>query len=89
MLHQNYTIPFNPMTIIKYKLPHSGHFRLDVYDILGQYIRTLVDAQQSGGHYRTIWDGTDEHNRKMAAWGYFFRLKAGDFMQVIKLALVK
>jgi len=96
-LFQNYPNPFNPTTVIEYELPRQGHIRLAVNDVLGRHIHTLVDTQQPAGHFRTIWDGTDEHNVKMAAGVYFCRLEAGDpstssghsFVKVIKLALVK
>jgi len=88
-LFQNYPNPFNPTTVIEYELPRPGHVRLAIYDVLGRHIRTLVDTQQPVGHFRTAWDGTDEYNMKMAAGVYFCRLEAGDFVKVIKLALVK
>lgn len=89
MMHQNYPNPFNPTTVIKYDLPRYGHVRLAIYDLLGRHIRTLVDTQQPAGRFQTIWNGTDEHNMKIGAGVYFCRLEAGDFVKVIKMALVK
>jgi len=88
-LEQNYPNPFNPKTIITYHLPQTSHIRLVVYDLLGRHIKTLVDTRQPAGHFRTIWDGNDEHNLPVAAGVYFCRMEAGDYVRVIKLAIIK
>ena len=51
--------PFNPSTIIPYQLPSSGHVRLEVLNVLGQRLATLVDAERSAGAHTAQWDGTD------------------------------
>ena len=58
-LGQNYPNPFNPSTIIPYRLPVSTRVRLEVFNVLGQRLATLVDAEQPAGFHTATWDGTD------------------------------
>ncbi|HEX9972522.1 MAG TPA: T9SS type A sorting domain-containing protein, partial [bacterium] len=88
-LDQNYPNPFNPATTIEYDVPNSNHVRLAIYDLLGRHVKTLVDTQQPAGHFQTTWDGADEHNLPVAVGVYFCRMEAGEYVKVIKLALVK
>lgn len=88
-LHQNHPNPFNPTTIIQYDLPAHSHVRLIVYDLLGRQIKALVDSQHSIGRFQIAWDGTDEHNQPVTTGLYFCRMEAGEFVRIIKLALVK
>jgi hypothetical protein len=88
-LHANYPNPFNPSTTIHYQLPASSQVRLELYDVLGQKVRTLVHGAQSAGHYQAVWDGRNEVGDRMAAGVYFYRLQAGEFIQVRKLLLMK
>ena len=73
-LGANYPNPFNPSTIIPYQLPMAMHVRLEVFNILGQRIATLVDGEQSGGFHTARWDATDAAGQAMAAGVYFYRL---------------
>ena len=57
-LGQNYPNPFNPSTIIPYQVPTSTHVRLEVFNMLGQHLATLVDGERSAGVYTAQWDGT-------------------------------
>jgi len=88
-LHQNYPNPFNPTTTIEYSLSKPGFVRITIYDMLGRHIRTLINTRQTAGHFQTSWNGTDDHNMPVAAGVYFYRMEAGDFIKVAKLALVK
>ena len=65
-LGQNYPNPFNPSTIIPYQLPSVGHMRLEVFNVLGQRLATLVDAERSAGAHTAQWDGTDASG---SVWG--------------------
>ncbi len=73
-LGQNYPNPFNPSTIIPYQLPVSTRVRLEVLNILGQRLATLVDAEQPAGFHTATWDGTDTSGRGVAAGVYLYRL---------------
>ena len=87
-LGQNYPNPFNPSTIIPYQLPVSGHVRLDVFNVLGQRLATLVDAEQSVGTYTAQWDGTDASGRAVGAGVYIYRLSSGGMTESRRMVLV-
>ena len=87
-LGQNYPNPFNPSTIIPYQLPAAGHVRLEVFNILGQRLATLVDAEQSAGTYTAQWDGTDAAGRAVGAGVYIYRLSSGGMTESRRMVLV-
>ena len=71
-LGQNYPNPFNPSTIIPYQLAASAHVRLEVFNLLGQRIATLVDGQRPAGTHTAMWNATG------AAGVYIYRLTMGE-----------
>ena len=73
-LGQNYPNPFNPSTLIPYQLSAPSPVRLEVFNILGQRVATLVDGPQGAGAYVARWDGTDAAGRATASGVYFYRL---------------
>ena len=83
-LAQNYPNPFNSATTFRYVLPRSGWVELSIYDLAGRLVATSVDASQTAGHHRTVWDaGT-------AVSGiYFYVLRLGDQSRTRKLLLLK
>ena len=76
-LGQNYPNPFNPSTLIPYQLSATSPVRLEVFNVLGQRVATLVDGQQGAGAYVARWDGTDAAGRAAASGVYFYRLTVG------------
>jgi hypothetical protein len=83
-LRQNYPNPFNPTTQITYDLPQRSRVDLGVFNVLGQRVATLVNAEQSAGTYHATWDGTN------AVSGiYFFRLTADNYVATKKMVLLK
>jgi hypothetical protein len=86
-LHQNYPNPFNPETKIEYELAERSEVRLEIYNILGQKVRTLVNAAQTAGRYSVEWDGRDQNGKPVASAVYVYRLEAGEFVAVRKLVL--
>ena len=87
-LGHNYPNPFNPSTIIPYQLPTSGHVRLEVFNVLGQRLATLVDAEQSAGMHTAQWDGTDAAGRAVGAGVYIYRLSSGGMTESRRMVLV-
>ncbi|MBK7141811.1 MAG: VCBS repeat-containing protein [bacterium] len=89
VLYPNYPNPFNPSTTIMYDLPRAGHVKLEVYNILGQEIVTLVDAVQSAGSKQIVWNGRDAQNNPVTTGVYLYRLTAANFQAVGKMLLLK
>ena len=87
-LGQNYPNPFNPSTIIPYQLPSAGHVRLEVFNVLGQRLATLVDAERSAGTHTAQWDGTDAAGRAVGAGVYIYRLSSGGMTENQRMVLV-
>lgn len=82
--------PFNPRTMIRYQLQQKSRVTLDVYDISGRLVRTLVrDSSVQAGRHEVIWDGRS-NNRDMVGSGvYFARLRTGDEIQVDRMVLIR
>lgn len=89
VLQQNFPNPFNPTTTITYNLQLSSHIQLTIYDVLGRKVKQLVDAQIPAGHYKITWDATNDLGERVTSGLYFCRMEAEDFVDVIKLVLVK
>ncbi len=83
-LEQNYPNPFNPTTKINFTIPESQDVRLDVYNILGQRVATLVNTHMTSGSHTVQLDGS-----RLASGTYIYRLQAGDFVQQRKMTLIK
>ena len=88
-LMQNWPNPFNPSTIIEYSLPTASAVRVEVYNMLGQRIVTLVDAEQSAGKYTIRWDGVDSNGKGVASGIYLYRIAANGFVSSKKMMLLK
>jgi hypothetical protein len=87
-LSPSYPNPFNPSTTIPYQIGAATQVRLEVYDILGQRIRTLVDASQAPGQYAAVWDGRDAAGRGVAAGSYLCRLETDHYVASRKMLLL-
>ncbi len=88
-VEQNYPNPFNPSTTIRFSIPMKGQVRIDVYDILGRLLTTLLDEELSPGSHSVVWSGTDRAGAGVSSGTYFFRLQAGSHTAVRKMSLVK
>jgi hypothetical protein len=88
-LSQNYPNPFNPTTKIEFTLTKSGFVSLEIYDVLGRKVRTLVSEKLSAGYKSVIWDGKNDAGDEVASGVYFYQLKVGDFSEPKKMLLLK
>lgn len=88
-LHHNYPNPFNPSTRITYDIAEASFVKITIYDILGNEIRTLVNAQKTAGRYTATWDGRDREGRAVSSGVYLYTMTAGTFQQSRKLILTK
>ena len=83
-LERNYPNPFNPSTTIRFELPRSSEVRMGVFDMLGREVSVLVNERKDAGVHEVKFDGS-----RLASGVYFYRLRAGDFVQTRKLILVR
>jgi len=92
MLSQNHPNPFNPMTTISYGVPQDQEgawVRLNVYDAQGRLVRSLVDGPSAAGTRQAIWDGRDDHGRRVQSGVYFYRLQVGSHSLTRKMTVLK
>ncbi|HZW38477.1 MAG TPA: T9SS type A sorting domain-containing protein [Ignavibacteriaceae bacterium] len=83
-LSQNYPNPFNPSTTIKFQIPKASQVKLEVYDVLGNLIQTVVDEYKSAGNYQT-----EVNLSNLSSGIYLYKLQAGDFISSKKMMLMK
>ena len=88
-LAQNVPNPFNPYTRIEYQLPKTEHIVVNIYNVVGEFITTLVDEQQTAGIYSVVWDGTNENGQPQANGVYLVSLQTPSFQAVRKMTLLK
>jgi hypothetical protein len=88
-LLQNYPNPFNPITIIRYQLPRAAEVKLEIYNSLGQKIRSLIHSRIEAGYHRAIWDGRDDYGFKVASGVYLYRIETEHFTKARKMLLLK
>jgi hypothetical protein len=85
-LGQNYPNPFNPSTLIQYDVAKSGRVTIEVFNVLGQKVQTLVDEYKAAGRYAVQFNATN-----LSSGTYFYRMTAGngEFTQTMKMMLLK
>jgi hypothetical protein len=88
-LGQNYPNPFNPATSIKYVTPVDGHARLDVYDVSGRHVRTLIDEFHTKGEHTVEWNGFDGNGNPVVSGVYFYNLLADKRILTRKMVLLR
>jgi outer membrane lipoprotein-sorting protein len=88
-LSQNKPNPFNPVTTIEYGLAENDRALIQIYDVAGRLVRTLVDRALPAGSYTAVWDGTNERGKKVATGVYFCRFETGTYTKNRKMVLLK
>ncbi len=88
-LGDNYPNPFNPATTINFSLQSPGDVTLEVFNIMGQKVKTVLNGQLNAGHHQAVWHGTDESGSSVASGTYFYKLTTGGFTDTRKMILVK
>ena len=87
-LGPNYPNPFNPSTIIPYQLAASSQVRLEVFNLLGQHLATLVDGERPAGFHKTTWHAVDGAGRAVGAGIYIYRMTVGAESQTGRMVLL-
>lgn len=88
-LKQNYPNPFNPETRIEYELPKSIYVKLEILNVLGQKIRTLVNEVKPAGSYTVVWSDLTDQDVQAPPGVYFYRIKSGGYVEIKKLLLLQ
>ena len=88
-LFQNYPNPFNPKTDISFFLPEDGYVSLTIHDMLGRKIKTLVDGFQFAGYKKVNWNARNNYNELVSTGMYIYKMKAGNFIEVKKMLLLR
>jgi hypothetical protein len=89
LLEQNYPNPFNPITQISFDMPSAGNVNIEVYNLLGQKINTLVSGYKDVGHYTVTWNATDESGQPVPSGVYFYRLTTDNRSETKRMMLLK
>ncbi len=88
-LYPNYPNPFNPTTNISFALPEDSRVSLKIYNLSGQIVKTVIDANLPAGTFTVIWDGINSSDERVASGIYFYKLTAGNYSQTRKMCLMK
>ena len=88
-LFQNYPNPFNPVTTIRFSLMKAQPVKLEIFNILGQKVKTLVDWRMNAGSYEVLWNSRNNAGHAVGSGVYLYRITAGEFVQTRKMILLK
>ena len=88
-LYPNHPNPFNTMTSIQFSVPIGIPVRLDIYDLLGREVRSLIDETMQAGDHEDFWDGKNNFNEPVETGIYLFQLRVGKMRQIRKMVLLK
>ena len=88
-LYSSYPNPFNPTTQLRYDLSNSEYISINIYDLNGKYIKSLVNSIQGPGYRTIVWDATNELGQPVSAGMYIYTIQAGEFRQTRKMILLK
>ena len=83
-LEQNYPNPFNSTTTMGYRLPQAGYVTIEIYDLLGRKVETLIDKEQEAGTYQVVWDAGDR-----SSGVYFYKITTREFAETKRMVLLK
>lgn len=87
-LYANYPNPFNPSTTIYFQLAEDGPVQLEIYNVRGQKIRTLVNRNESSGYHSIIWDGSDNDGKQVSSGLYLYKLHTSKTLKTKKMMLL-
>jgi hypothetical protein len=88
-LYQNYPNPFNPVTQITYSIPQQSYIVIEIFDLTGAHVKTLVEGKQNSGLQTVQWEGTDKNGILVGTGVYLYRINSNSFSQTKKMVLIK
>jgi hypothetical protein len=88
-LQGNHPNPFNPITSINFALSDPEFVNLEIYNIKGEKVKTLVDEKMEAQFHSVTWNGSDDSGKPVSSGVYFYKMKAGKFIQTKKMILMK
>jgi len=88
-LSSNYPNPFNPTTTISFSVKEDGPVKLEVYNLKGQKVKTLVNDSRKAGNHKVMWEGTDNSNRAVASGFYMYKMSTKNYSSSKKMLLMK
>ena len=88
-LSQNYPNPFNPTTSFEFNLPAKSEVKIEVFNIIGQNVATLLDKEMAAGSYKVEWDGKDNNGTDVSTGIYLYRLSTNHYVSTKKMMLIK
>ena len=88
-LHQNYPNPFNPSTVINYDMQNDGQTLIEIMDVRGNHVSTLINDYVQIGSRSITWDATNDYGERVPAGIYFYTLKTNNYIQTQKMVLLK
>jgi PKD repeat protein len=88
-LLNNYPNPFNAQTTIHFRLPHPVHVNFDIFNINGEFVKSLISKVMDAGYQSIKWDGTDNNGQKMSSGMYIYKINADEFIDSKKMLLLK
>ena len=88
-LGEAYPNPFNPATTISYEIPNDEYVSIDIYNLMGGHIKSLVSMNQHPGYKTIEWNATNDYGQPVSAGMYIYTIQAGEFRQTKKMVLLK
>jgi hypothetical protein len=88
VLNQNYPNPFNPTTTISFSMTSESKVNLNIYNIKGQKVKTLINDEMEAGKYSITWNGTDDNGKCVSTGIYFYKLNEGNTTIGVKKCLL-
>ncbi len=88
-LNGNYPNPFNPDTNISFSLSEPGRVRIDIFNIKGEKVRTLLNSELNSAHHTIVWDGRDDRGRQLGSGVFFYRMQTGEYTDTKKMLMIK
>jgi hypothetical protein len=85
----NYPNPFNPETTIQFELTHDSKTEVEIFNVKGQKVTKLIDEELGMGIHSIVWNGNDEHGKRVSSGVYFYQIKCDNQVKTKKMIMIK